>query len=97
MIDLKAVGLGALAVGTAAVANETHIASVEVIKYVGTVCTALYAIGTLVRAVWRWWKHEFHTSVADIVDEQISKKLGHLPCAQNDPCNFEVTEEGRVA
>ena len=88
-MTLKSLAIGILATTTAAAAVETHVASIEVIKYVGAICGALYAVGKVVSAGLTWANH----SVKVAVREEINKKFGTLPCVRMNPTAPECPEE----
>lgn len=89
-MNLKSVGLGLLATSAAATAAEAHVASIEVIKYVGTVCGAIYALGKLVNAVLIWGNHR----VKDAVEESIDKRFAALPCVRKNGWGIEEPCDG---
>lgn len=79
-MNFRGFALGLLATSAAATAAETHMASIEVIKYFGAGCGAIYAFGKLVNAVLTWGNHK----VKEAVDESINKRFAALPCVRKD-------------
>ena len=82
---IKGLGYSALATGVAAVAAESHIATIEVIKHVGTVCVALVGVIQLARILVGFFRsvfvHEFKEIIADAVADAVSARMALLPCA----------------
>jgi len=92
-VNFKGLGLGLLATGVGAAAAEVNPAAIEAIKHIGTVCGAVYALGSaakLVAEFARWYKAhqvaELKQAIRDELEERLEAKLKFLPCVTNGKC-----------
>lgn len=81
-MTFKSIGIGFLVTSVAAAAAETHVASVDVIKYATAVCGFVYAFGKLVSVTLTWVNHKVREAVAEEIDRKVGSRFAALPCAQ---------------